>query len=106
MMRGTDRPKVDLSTPYFTTKWKIDRQKEAEDLRNEYFQSATRLVRRIGQLHVSVYAAHTSFFLVLSLFPSLVLLLSLLRYTGLDVSWLTDLLEGVIPNALLPAAKS
>ncbi len=74
-------------------------------MRNEYFQSATRLVRRIGQLHVSVYAAHTSFFLVLSLFPSLVLLLSLLRYTGLDVSWLTDLLEGVIPNALLPAAK-
>ena len=63
------------------------------------------LVRYIGSLHIPVYASHAGFFIVLAAFPSLVLLLSLLRYTGLDVENLTQLLEGVIPNALLPSAQ-
>ncbi len=60
----------------------------------------------IAKLRVSVYAAHASFFIILSLFPTLVLLLGLLRYTGLSVDTLTDLLIGVIPQALIPAAKN
>ena len=49
---------------------------------------------------VSVNAAHVSFFLVLAAFPLLVLLLSILRYTGLDVKGLTDMLHGIVPEAL------
>lgn len=56
-------------------------------------------------LKVPVYSAHACYFLVLSFFPTLVLVLALLRYTGLDVGTLTSLVEGMIPDALYPAAK-
>ena len=71
----------------------------------ELYNKLRRLVRFFAGLKVTVYASHAGFFLVLSAFPLLVLLLSLLRYTGLAVDSLTDLLVGVIPNALMPAAK-
>lgn len=62
-------------------------------------------VRYLSELKISVYAAHACYFIVLALFPTLVLLLSLLRYTGLDVSTLTDMLRGVIPDALMISAE-
>lgn len=62
-------------------------------------------VRYVAGLKIPVYASHAGYFIVLAVFPSLVLLLSLLRYTGLSVDALTQMLEGVIPQALLPAAK-
>ena len=62
-------------------------------------------LKPITSLHIGVYAAHTSFFMVLSLFPMLAILMSLLRYTGLSVDTLTDFLDGVIPHALMSAAK-
>lgn len=65
---------------------------------------AVHLVQYIAGLNIPVYASHASFFVVLAVFPTLVLLLSLLRYTGLEVENLTQILEGVIPAALLPAA--
>ena len=69
------------------------------------FRRFVSLVRYFSSLHISVYASHAGFFIVLSLFPSLVLLLGLLRYTGLQVDYLTGLLEGVLPKALLPSAE-
>jgi len=54
---------------------------------------------------IPIYASHASYFIILAVFPTLVLLLGLLRYTGIDVNTLTELLEGVIPSALMPAAK-
>lgn len=63
------------------------------------------LVRYFAGLNIPVYASHASFFIVLAVFPTLVLLLSLLRYTGLEVEALAEVLEGVIPAALMPGAK-
>lgn len=63
------------------------------------------LVRYVAGLNIPVYASHAGFFIVLAVFPTLVLLLSLLRYTGLGVENLTQILEGVIPAALLPGAR-
>ena len=63
------------------------------------------LIKYAAGLRVPVYAAHASFFMILSLFPMLVLLLGLLRYTGISVSTLTDAMDGLIPAALLPSAK-
>lgn len=63
------------------------------------------LWRRVTGLRIPVHAAHTGYFLILSLFPTLVLLLGLLRYTPLDVHSLLALLEGMIPDALLPEAE-
>lgn len=61
--------------------------------------------RDIAGLHLPVHAANTGYFIVLSVFPALMLLLSLLRYTDLRLQDLLDLLEGVIPSALLPEAE-
>ena len=59
----------------------------------------------IADLKIPVYAAHTGYFVVLSIFPLLLLLLSLLRYTGLAVENLVGFLEGILPGALMPSAR-
>lgn len=62
-------------------------------------------IRYITKLNIPVYAAYASFFIALSVFPLLVLLLSLLRHVGLEVENLTEMLHGVLPTALMPAAQ-
>ena len=51
-------------------------------------------IRELGQYlseqRVPLYAANASFFLILSIFPMLVVLLALMRYTGLQVETFTD----------------
>lgn len=64
-----------------------------------------RYIRQITKLRIPLYASHAGFFMILASFPTLVLLLSLLRYTGLEVSVLTDLISGLIPKAFLPGAR-
>ena len=59
----------------------------------------------IARLRIPLYASHAVFFMILAVFPALVLLMSLLRYTGLEVRNLTEILQGIVPEALLPAAK-
>lgn len=63
------------------------------------------LVRYISGLRISVYAASAGFFMILAMFPTLLLLLGLLRYTGMEVESLTGLLEGFLPQALVPNAR-
>lgn len=72
---------------------------------NGKLQKAARLIRALSRLHIPLYAANAGYFIILAVFPMLVLLLSLLRYTNLRVETLTDLLQGVLPAALLPAAE-
>ena len=57
--------------------------------------------RAVAKLDVGVHAAHACYFLILSIFPALVLVLSLLRYTGLQAQGLTEFLEGFVPHALM-----
>ena len=54
---------------------------------------------------VSIYAANASFFLILSVFPVLVVLLALMRYTGMQVESFTDLMAEVVPGALMPTVN-
>ena len=61
--------------------------------------------RYVAQANITAYATNACYFIVLSLFPALVLLLGLLRYTGLSVDTLTDILGGFLPDALLPSAQ-
>jgi len=67
---------------------------------------AVHLVSYIQSLDVPLYAANAGFFVILSLFPALVLVLSLLRYTGLQVSSLVEVLSGMIPEALMPTVEN
>lgn len=59
------------------------------------------LVRHIQSLEIPLHAANAGFFILLSIFPALVLILSLLRYTGLQVSSLVEVLSSFIPSALM-----
>lgn len=61
-----------------------------------------RLAEYLGEQKVPLYAANASFFLILSVFPVLVVLLALMRYTGLQVEVFTDLVAGVVPASLMP----
>ena len=58
--------------------------------------------RYLSDQKVPLYAANASFFLILSVFPVLVILLALIRYTGMQVETFTDLISGVVPGALMP----
>ena len=64
-----------------------------------------RLFRKISGYRIPLYAANAGYFLILAVFPGLVLLSALLRYTQLDVHDLFAFLEGVVPRALLPEAE-
>lgn len=70
-----------------------------------FIGKSVNFIRYMVGLRVPVYAANASYFIVLAVFPALVLILSLLRYTGLAVETLTDLLEGLLPSALMPWIK-
>lgn len=59
----------------------------------------------IRKMNIPVYAAHASFFITLSAFPMLLLLVSILRYAGISVDALIHALQGVIPEALIPFVK-
>lgn len=58
-----------------------------------------------GKLRIGVYGSSTCYFIVLSLFPFLLLILSLLRYTGLGAEHLTDLVANLVPAALMPPVE-
>ena len=63
------------------------------------------LWRRISRLRVPLYAANASFFMVLAVFPGLLLLLGLLRYTPLEVERLGEMLAGFLPEALAEGSE-
>ena len=65
-------------------------------------EAIKKLIRYVTDQKVPLYAANASFFLVLSVFPVLVVLLALIRYTGMQVETLTNLIGEVVPGALMP----
>lgn len=71
----------------------------------KFWEKCKQIYGWFSRRQIAVHASSAGFFLVLSLFPMLVLLLSLVRYTGYSVENLTELLDGVVPAALLPAAE-
>lgn len=66
---------------------------------------AVALSRRVQDMGIPGHAANAGYFIVLSVFPALVLVLSILRYTRLDAGDLMTLLSGFVPSALLPMAE-
>lgn len=56
-------------------------------------------------LRIPQLAANTGYFIVLSVFPALLLVLSGLRLTGLSVDNLLALLDGVLPQTLMGTAR-
>ena len=71
---------------------------------SKFWKKAESFVGYVAKLNIPIYASHASFFVALAVFPSLVLVVGLLRYVGLGAESLTDILDGVLPGALMPAA--
>lgn len=70
-----------------------------------FWERVVDLIYHLSRQKLGMYAAGAGYFIVLSVFPLLVLMLALLRYTGLQVDTLTDLLAGFLPEALMPSAR-
>lgn len=51
-------------------------------------------------LDIPIRAAYAGYFLILSVFPALLLIVNSLRFTNLDVEILAEMLENVLPAAL------
>ena len=64
------------------------------------------LSKWLRPMQIPLHSARTGFFVVLSLFPSLLLLLGLLHYTGYGVEALMRFLEGILPHSLLPLVET
>lgn len=63
------------------------------------------MVRAVSELRIPLHAANTGYFIILSVFPTLLLLLSLLRYTSLEVETLVEVLGTFLPDALMEAVE-
>ena len=72
--------------------------------RRGFWEKGYRFLREVTRRKVSLYAANACFFLVLSAFPTLLLLLGILRYTPLEAERLGELLTGILPTAFLAGA--
>ena len=71
----------------------------------KYIRMGKSISDYLRPMEIPLHSAHTSFFLILSLFPCLLLLLGLLRYTDIGAAELMAFLEGLLPDAFLPIAE-
>ena len=71
-----------------------------------WIQKLRALLAFCKPMAIPMHSAYTSFFLILSLFPALMLLLGILKYTDVPLESLQDFLAGFLPQALLPTAQS
>lgn len=62
-------------------------------------------IRALTALQIPLYAANAGFFLLLSLFPGLLVVLGLLRAARLEVEDLLGLMENLLPGALVDTAR-
>lgn len=52
--------------------------------------------------HVAAYSAQTSYFIIMSVFPFVLILLSLIRFTALTEDMLMEMVSGILPDVFYP----
>lgn len=72
-------------------------------IKNRHVARVVDMVTSLYHLDVPVYATNAAYFIILAAFPTVMLLLNLLSYTSLGGGALLDILENVIPSALMPS---
>lgn len=68
-------------------------------------QWVKRLLEFLRPMNITIHSAYTAFFLILSVFPTLMLVVSILTYTSLDVQDIMELLAQLLPAPFLPMAE-
>ena len=76
------------------------------DQENRKFNTLLLAVERISSMQIGVYAANACYFLVLSVFPMLLIVLGLVAYLPYSARDLLELLETFVPEALMGAAET
>lgn len=76
------------------------------DRENSGLKTLMLAVERISSMQIGVYAANACYFLVLSVFPILLIVLGLVAYLPYSARDLLELLETFIPEALIGAAET
>ncbi len=75
----------------------------------EFFRRSAQKGRQVADflrpMQIPLHSAYTTFFLILSLFPFLLLFLGTLRYTSLDAGDLMDIVAGWLPQKLVPPVR-
>lgn len=71
----------------------------------KYWGRLRKILDFLRPMNIPLHSAYTCFFLVLSLFPGLLLLLGILRYTSLEVDDLVGLAEGFLPQSLMGTVR-
>lgn len=66
------------------------------------YEKGKAFLLRIGAYEVSLYAANASFYMILALFPSVMLLVCLLPYVGYSQTDLLNLFTDLVPSVLYP----
>ncbi len=72
----------------------------------KYWGRLRQILDFLRPMNIPLHSAYTCFFLVLSLFPGLLLLLGILRYTSLEVDDLVGLVEGFLPQSLMDTVRA
>ena len=75
-------------------------------MRRKWMLRLENLIFNLTDLQIPVYSANICYFLAISIFPALLLILASLRYTPLSATDLIHLLEAFLPSALMGAAES
>ena len=66
---------------------------------------AVEITHRVAAMHIPLYAAYASFYIILSMFPFLLLVLGVLRYIPGDVESLIRFLGDMLPRGMLGQAE-
>ncbi len=62
-------------------------------------------IKTVQAMRIPLHAAYAGYFIILALFPALLLILGLLRYTGFQVETLVAFIGDFLPEALVDAAE-
>lgn len=71
----------------------------------KWVRSGKKLLDFLRPMNITSHSAYTAFFLMLSLFPALMLVVSILTYTSLDAQDILELLTQLLPAPFLPMAE-
>lgn len=63
-------------------------------------------ISRLNDDHVAAYAAQSAFYVIISAFPFLMLIFSLIKYTPVTEEFLMEVMESVAPKTIIPLASS
>lgn len=74
-------------------------------IKNKRLAKVADLVISLYHLDVPVYAANAAYFIIMAVFPTIMLLLNLLSYTTLNGGALLDVIANVVPDALMPTVE-